>query len=122
MSCACHGKNGEQVNGTVFPEDQCVVCAAKHLAMARAAWGEFTYELVNRFWCAGHIRLAVEHLKIDNKEFALKLRDLAVAIENVQDIDKSDIRDRFGKLTNEMLALLIKNRPIITINLSKLAD
>lgn len=120
MPCNCHGAKGEQVRGTVRPDDQCVVCAAKHLSMARAAWGEFTYELSNRYWVAGHIRLAVEHLKVDNRDFALMLRDLAVAIEDAADTNSADIRDRMDAAMDHMLALLSNERKDMRVRLEHL--
>lgn len=122
MSCKCHGKQGVEVKGTVLPDDQCLTCAAKHISMARAAWGEFTYELDNRYWCAGHVRLAVEHLKIDHRDLALKLRDLAVAMESVEDVTNTDIRDRLADAHRAVLALLQEEKPMYAIRLSSLKE
>ena len=44
MSCVCHGKKGEKVEGRAEPDAQCSTCALKHVEMAMEAWGEFLYE------------------------------------------------------------------------------
>lgn len=105
MACSCHGITKNEVGGKVAADDQCTTCALKHIEMASAAWGEFLYEEENRRWVAAHLRLAVEHLKIDHKATAVKVRDVAVIIEMAQDKDKNDIRLRLAEIRNEALKL-----------------
>lgn len=121
MSCRCHGKQGTPVKGTVHPEDQCLVCATKHLEMAVVAWGEFTYEESNRRWVAGHVRLAVEHTKADHREFALALRDVAVAIENHEDRDMVEVRDRLTDLYDLCLKMLSEEKPAMHARIDRMA-
>lgn len=122
MSCSCHGKQGTKVNGTVLPTDQCLVCASKHIEMAIVAWGEFTYEETNRRWCAGHVRLAVEHTKTDHRDFALELRDIAVAMEMGTDKSKTDIRDRLLDMQDLCLKVLHDQKPEIEQRLTALKN
>lgn len=109
MACACHGKQGAVVNRKVPPDDQCTTCATKHINMAFTAWGEFTYEDDSRLWAAGHIRLAVEHLKIDHRDLALELRDLAVLIEENRDENRTDVRDKLRDALYKARELMLKD-------------
>ena len=122
MSCKCHGKMGVPVKGTVKPDDQCLVCAAKHLEMAVVAWGEFTYEESNRRWVAGHVRLAVEHTRMDHRDYALALRDVAVAIEMHEDKSNTDIRDRLLDMQDLCLKMLHEQKPEIEQRLTALKN
>lgn len=85
MACHCHDKEGRVVNGHVRPTDQCTACARKHLTVAHALYTEFTYEEDNRNTMTAQIRLAMWHLMKDHRDVALKLRDLAVSIEENRD-------------------------------------
>lgn len=98
------------------------MCASKHLNMALAAWGEFTYEEDNRWWVAGHVRLAVEHLKLDHKELALILRDIATDIEGAKDASRTDIRDRLAAGLKEAREFLKMDHPEIVSSLNKLKE
>ncbi len=120
MSCSCHGKKGEKVSGTVLPDDPCLACAAKHIEMALAAWGEFTYEMQARRFCAGHVRLAVEHTKAEHRTLALTLRDIAVAIEDAADTSVTDIRSRLLDASAAIQSLLDTERPSIRQRLDAL--
>jgi hypothetical protein len=111
MACSCHGITKNKVGGKVAADDQCTTCALKHIEMAAAAWGEFLYEEENRRWVAAHLRLAVEHLKIDHKATAVKVRNVAVAIELAQDKDKADIRSRIAEIHADALALFKADNP-----------
>ena len=111
MACSCHGITKNKVGGKVAADDQCTTCALKHIEMASAAWEEFLYEEENRRWVAAHLRLAVEHLKTDHKATAVKVRDVAVAIEMAQDKDRNDIRLRLAEIHNEVLVLFKADNP-----------
>ena len=121
MACKCHGTTRNEVNGKVAADDQCTTCALKHVEMAMAAWGEFLYEEENRRWVAAHLRLAVEHLKIDHKQTAIEFRDVAVAIELANDKSRNDIRLRLAKIHNEALELFKADNPDYCERLSSLA-
>lgn len=122
MACSCHGITRNEVNGKVAADDQCTTCAMKHIEMAMAAWGEFLYEEENRRWVAAHLRLAVEHLKIDHKTTAIEVRDVAVAIELANDKSRNDIRKRLESIHAEVLDLFKKGNPDYAERLSKLKD
>ena len=86
MACSCHGKRGVAVTKTA-PEDQCTVCAQKHIDKAWELFNEFTYTDDNRRAIRGQLRLAVDHLKHEHKELALLVRDLAVIIQEARDAE-----------------------------------
>ena len=122
MACKCHGTTKNEVNRKVAANDQCTTCALKHIEMAMAAWGEFLYEEENRRWVAAHLRLAVEHLKIDHKQTAIEVRDVAVAIELANDKSRNDIRERLDSIHSEVLDLFKADNPDYAERLSKLKD
>lgn len=121
MACKCHGTTKNEVNGKVAANDQCTTCALKHIEMAAAAWGEFLYEEENRRWVAAHLRLAVEHLKIDHKQTAVEVRDVAVAIELANDKSRNDIRERLAEIHKEALELFKADNPDYCERLASLA-
>ena len=86
MACSCHGKHGISTRRT-NPTDQCTTCAKKHIVKAWSLFNEFTYEDDNRDAITGQLRLAADHLKDDNRELALAVRDLAVMIEENRDTE-----------------------------------
>ena len=122
MACKCHGTTKNEVNGKVAATDQCTTCALKHIEMAMTAWGEFLYEEENRRWVAAHLRLAVEHLKIDYKQTAIEVRDVAVAIELANDKSRNDIRERLESIHSEVIDLFKADNPDYAERLSKLKD
>ena len=122
MPCKCHGKQGIAVNGKVPPDSPCTLCAYKHLNMALVAWGEFTYERDNRDWVAGHVRLAVEHIKSTHRETALKLRDLATSIEMAEDADHTDIAESLHQLKNTVRNLFDIDHPDVLERLDTLKE
>jgi len=95
MSCNCHGKSGVSVVRT-SPFDQCSACAKKHVVKAWNLFNEFTYTDDNRDVISGQLRLAADHMMYDHREVALKVRDLAVMIEENRD----------SEITGEWTALL----------------
>lgn len=111
MPCKCHGATRNEANGKVRADDQCTTCALKHIEMAAAAWGEFLYEEENRRWVAAHLRLAVEHLKTDHRETAVRVRDVAVVIEHATDSDRGDVRRRLAEIQAEVLKLFKADNP-----------
>lgn len=122
MACSCHGVMKNKVGVKVAADDQCTTCALKHIEMASAAWGEFLYEEDNRRWVAAHLRLAVEHLKTDHKATAVKVRDVAVAIELANDNSRNDIRERLESVHSEVLDLFKTDNPDYAERISKLKD
>lgn len=110
MACNCHGKRGE-AERRVAPEDQCTMCAYKHVRNARHAWGEFTYELDNRSYVAGQLRLAIEHLKFDHTPTALKCRDLAAVIDEAMDADIRDVAVRLSAIEKDVRTLFYTDHP-----------
>ena len=123
MSCSCHKPDGSKnIEGRVAPDSQCTTCALKHVEMAKEAWGEFLYEEENRRWCARHLRLAVEHLKIDHKDEALKCRETANIIELALDKDKKDVKIRLDKLYSRLLDLFKSDQPEYVQRLDGLQD
>lgn len=122
MACKCHGTTRNEVNGKVAANDQCTTCALKHIEMAMAAWGEFLYEEENRRWVAAHLRLAVEHLKIDHKQTAIEVRDVAVAIELANDKSRNDIRERLESIHAEVLGLFKADNPDYAERIEKLKN
>ena len=122
MSCSCHGKKGEKIEGRVTPDAQCTTCALKHVEMAMEAWGEFTYEEDNRRWCARHLRLAVEHLKFDHRDVALQCREVATTIELAEDKNNHDIHDQLLDLYNRTLELFKTDHPDYLERMAKLQD
>ena len=121
MACKCDGITRNEANGKVAADDQCTTCALKHIEMAAAAWGEFLYEEENRRWVAAHLRLAVEHLKIDHKATAVKVRDVAVAIELANDKDRNDIHLRLAEIHKDALELFKADNPDYCGRLASLA-
>ena len=122
MSCACHGKKGEKVEGRAEPDAQCSTCALKHVEMAMEAWGEFLYEEDTRRWCARHLRLAVEHLKTDHRDLALKCREAATTIELATDNGTHDVHDQIAALYNRVLEVFKTDHPDYLERLEKLKD
>lgn len=110
MACSCHGKNGKAVTVT-RPDDQCTTCARKHVKNAWSVWGEFTYEQANRDYVSGQLRDAVNHLKFDHRETALKCRDLAMIIEENRDRDLRHVAEELEKLRVETVNLYYADHP-----------
>lgn len=110
MACNCHGRNGVSVSRT-SPYDQCTMCARKHVKAAWSKWGEFTYEEDNRDYVSAQLRDAADHLKYDHRETALRLRDLAVAVEENRDREFGPIADRLNELRLETRELFYADHP-----------
>ena len=86
MACSCHGKSGENIQDRRMPPDsQCLMCAMKHVGMAMEAVDELTYERDNRDFAQAHLRLAMEHTKMDWRDVAIRMRDATVMLDLVQD-------------------------------------
>ena len=111
MACGCHGKKGDHVSDGIKPDDQCTACALKHINHAKELWGEFQHTADNRLKAAGQLRLAVEHLKYDHTDLALRCRDVAMRIEYAQDTSRRDIRDTLVSLLNDVLLLFYADNP-----------
>ncbi len=121
MACSCHGRMGVAVRKT-SPEDQCAVCARKHVKAAWSKWGEFTYEEDNRDYCSAQLRDAADHLKFSHRETALKLRDLAVIIEENRDAELEDIAAVLNALRIETRDLFYADHPEAKKRLEKLKN
>ena len=121
MSCSCHGPTGETIQGKVLPDDPGTVCASKHVTLAATAWGEFTYEMDNRLYAAGHLRLAAEHLRLKHRQLALEVRDAAVAIEMARDKGVADIAGRIRKIQSSVQTAFRMEHPDVVLQLEKLS-
>ena len=121
MPCTCHGSKGEIIKGKVLPDDPCTVCASKHVNLAATAWGEFTYEMDNRLYVAGHLRLAAEHLRKNHRHLALQARDVAVAVEMVRDKNLADIAARIKELQASVRTVFDMEHPDVVQRLDKLS-
>lgn len=108
MSCHCHGKNGEKIDGHVPPTSQCTACARKHLSVAWNLFTEVSYEEDNRSAIAGQLRLCMWHLMTEHRDVALKVRDLAVMIEENRD---KEITDEWNNLLHEISELFYHDNP-----------
>ena len=106
MACSCHGKKGENLQGVRMPPDaQCLACACKHIGMAAEALHELSYERDNRDFALAHIRLAMEHTKLDWREIALKMRDVCVDLELGRDKSPREMHDRLISIRDELREL-----------------
>ena len=121
MACNCHGKNGVSV-GRTSAFDQCTTCARKHVKAAWSKWQEFTYEDDNRDYVSAQLRDAADHLKFSHRETALRLRDLAVVIEEVRDKEFGSIAQELEKLRIETRELFYKDSPEALRRLEELHD
>nr|DAG83196.1 MAG TPA: hypothetical protein [Caudoviricetes sp.] len=121
MGCNCHGKKGIRIQFAA-PDDQCTACARKHVKAAWSKWGEFTYEEDNRDYCSAQLRDAADHLKFSHRETALKLRDLAVIIEENRDAELGDIAAVLNALRIETRDLFYADHPEAKKRLEALND
>lgn len=121
MSCNCHGKNGVTVR-TAKPDDQCTMCARKHVKNAWSKWGEFTYEEDNRDYVSAQLRDAADHLKFTHRDIALKCRDLAMVIEENRDAEYGNIAADLDALKNETRELFYLDHPEAKLRLEKLKN
>ena len=110
MSCNCHGKNGVSA-GKTSAYDQCTTCARKHVKSAWSKWQEFTYEEDNRDYVSAQLRDAADHLKFSHRETALKLRDLAIVIEENRDAEFGSIAQALDVLRIETRELFYTDHP-----------
>ena len=106
MACSCHGKSGENLqNKRMPPDSQCLMCAMKHIGMAMEAMHELAYERDNRDFALAHIRLAMEHTKLQCRNVAVMMRDVAIDIELVRDKTPMQIHDELLAVRNELRRL-----------------
>lgn len=122
MACSCHGKEKVRTIHTL-PTDQCTLCAHKHMDDALSLFIEFPYERVNRRTVVGFVRDAMRHLQVDHRDLALKLRDLAIDIDEVQD-DKypEGLVTAIKNLADECDALFLRDNPEVTYRLNSLKE
>ena len=78
---------------------------------AWSKWQEFTYEDDNRDYVSAQLRDAADHLKFTHRELALRLRDLAVVIEEVRDRDYGSIAEELDQLRIETRELYYADYP-----------
>lgn len=122
MACSCHGKEKIRTVKT-RPTDQCTLCAHKHMDDALSLFLEFPYERINRRVVVGFIRDAMRHLQVDHRDIALELRDLAIAIDEVQDEKYPDgITAEIKRLADVCDNLFIADNPEVIERLNKLTD
>ena len=111
MSCNCHTKQGISVR-VAKPDDQCTMCARKHVKNAWGAWGEFTYEDDFRDYVSDQLRKAADHLKFEHRDVALLCRDVAVAIEENRDAEyRESIAVALDNLRKKTLELFYADHP-----------
>lgn len=115
-ACACHGKRGVAVTKTA-PYDQCTTCALKHIDKAWNLFNEFTYTEDNRRVIRGQLRNAADHLMYDHRELALKVRDLAVIIEEARD---KEITTEWKDVCEGASAAFYKDHPEVLERLEQL--
>lgn len=123
MACSCHGKSGENLQDRRMPPDsQCLMCAMKHIGMAMEAVHELSYERDNRDFAIAHIRLAMEHTKLQWREAAVKMRDVAVTIELVQDRSPLHVHEELRAIRDELRRLYDAEHPEQAARLRALRD
>ena len=83
---------------------------------------EVAYEDDNRDYVSAQLRDAADHLKFSHRETALRLRDLAVVIEEVRDKEFGSIAQELEKLRNETRELFYKDYPEARRRLEELHD
>jgi hypothetical protein len=82
---------------------------------------EFPYERINRRMVVGFIRDAMRHLQRDHRDVALKLRDLAIAIDEVRDEEYPlGIAAEIERLAHECDELFLADNPEVKERLAKL--
>lgn len=123
MACSCHGKSGENLQDRRMPPDsQCLACAQKHLGMAAAALSELSYERDNRDFALAHLRLAIEHTKLEWREYALKIRDVCVDLELGRDKYPRQVHDALEGIKNALRDLHDQQHPEIRERLAHLKE
>ena len=122
MACSCHGKEKTRVLKTQ-PTDQCTLCAHKHMDDALSLFMEFPYERINRRVVVGFIRDAMRHLQRDHRDVALELRDLAIAIDEVRDIEyPAGIAAEIQRLADRCDELFLADNPSMSDRLKALRN
>ena len=123
MACSCHGKSGENIqNRRMPPDSQCLMCAMKHVGMAMEAIGELTYERDNRDFALNHLRLAIEHTKLDWRDVAVKMRDATVMLDLVQDTKPGQLHGVLKGILDELHRLYDVEHPEQAKKLKELRD
>lgn len=117
MACSCHGKRGVAVIKTA-PFDQCTTCARKHIVKAWALFNEFTYTDDNRDVMTGQLRAAVDHLMYDHRDLALRVRDLAVMLEEARD---AEVGNSWYEILDGVRAAYYTDHPEVKARLDALA-
>ena len=123
MACSCHGKSGENIQDRRMPPDsQCLMCAMKHIGMAMEALDELTYERDNRDFAQAHIRLAIEHTKLQWREVAIRMRDATVMLDLVQDSKPGQMHQVLKGIMSELHRLYDLEHPEPAKRLKELRD
>lgn len=123
MACSCHGKSGENVQDRRMPPDsQCLMCAMKHIGMAMEALDELTYEQDNRDFAQAHIRLAMEHTKLQWRDVAVRMRDATVMLDLVQDTRPGQMHAVLKGIMDELHRLYDIEHPEPAKKLKELRD
>lgn len=121
MACTCHGKSGENIQGRRMPPDsQCLSCACKHLGLATEALHELSYEADNREYALTHLRLAMEHTKLEWRDMALRLRDVCVDLELGRDKSPWEMRARLAAILDDLRKMRDAQHPEIGERLAHL--
>ena len=123
MACSCHGKSGQSIQDRRMPPDsQCLMCAMKHIGMAMEAIDELTYERDNRDFAQAHIRLAMEHTKLDWRDVAVRMRDATVMLDLVQDTRPGQLHKVLKGIMDELHRLYDLEHPEQARKLRELRD
>lgn len=123
MACSCHGKSGENIQDRRMPPDsQCLMCAMKHIGMAMEALDELTYEQDNRDFAQAHIRLAMEHTKLQWRDVAVRMRDATVTLDLVQDTRPGQMHAVLKSIMDELHRLYDIEHPEPAKRLKELRD
>ena len=123
MACSCHGKSGENIQDRRMPPDsQCLMCAMKHIGMAMEALDELTYEQDNRDFAQAHIRLAMEHTKLQWRDVAVRMRDATVMLDLVQDTRPGQMHAVLKSIMDELHRLYDIEHPEPARKLKALRD
>ena len=104
------------------PDSQCLMCAMKHVGMAMEALDELTYERDNRDFAQAHLRLAMEHTKLQWRDVAVRMRDATVMLDLVQDTKPGQMHAVLKAVMDELHRLYDIEHPEPARKLKELRD
>lgn len=120
MACSCHSKQKKNILN-VNPLDYCSNCASKHMNLAYQCWNQFQYEIVNRDYVSGQLRNAMNHLKDQHRQLAIKIRDLAIVIQECKDLQQvTPIKQQMKILVQEVRQIFFIDYPQVKRKLEEI--